>query len=55
MTYSFLSCRIADMAKLKGGLLEKLVPVLLVASIGLAFAVGVLWQKVSQLEGGGTK
>jgi len=43
------------MAKLKGGLLEKLVPVLLVASIGLAFAVGVLWQKVSQLEGGGTK
>ncbi len=36
----------------KGGLLEKLVPILLVASIGLAFAVGMLWQKVQNLEGG---
>ncbi len=34
-------------------LLEKLVPILLVASIGLAFLVGILWQKVSNLEGGG--
>lgn len=41
--------------KLPGNLLERLVPVLLVASIGLAFVVGVLWQKVSQLEGGGVK
>lgn len=35
----------------RGGLLEKLVPVLLIASIALAFFVGVLWQKVSYLEG----
>lgn len=34
-------------------LLEKLVPILLVASIGLAFLVGILWQKVSNLEDGG--
>src|SRR3990172_10709350 len=40
--------------KSKGNLLEKLVPILLVASIGLAFAVGMLWQKVQNLEGGGT-
>ncbi|MFC1600537.1 DsbA family protein [Patescibacteria group bacterium] len=33
-------------------LLEKLVPILLVASIALAFAVGVLWQKVGNLESG---
>ncbi len=30
--------------------LERLIPVLLLASIVLAFAVGVLWQKVSVLE-----
>jgi len=36
----------------KGNLLEKLVPILLFASIVLAFAVGVLWQKVSSLEEG---
>ncbi len=35
------------------GILEKIVPVLLVLSIGLAFMVGVLWQKVSNLEKGG--
>src|SRR3989344_6312937 len=40
--------------KSKSNLLEKLVPILLVASIGLAFAVGMLWQKVKNLEGGGT-
>ena len=40
--------------KSKGNLLEKLVPILLVASIGVAFAVGMLWQKVQNLEGGGT-
>jgi len=34
------------------GLFEKLGPVLLVLSIGLAFGVGVLWQKVSNLEKG---
>lgn len=32
------------------GLLERFVPILLVASIALAFFVGVLWQKVSNLE-----
>lgn len=36
------------------GMLEKLTPVLLVASIFLAFAVGVLWQKVQNLEKGGS-
>ena len=36
----------------KGNFLEKLVPILLVASIGLAFAVGMLWKKVQNLEGG---
>src|SRR3989344_4961217 len=38
--------------KAKNNLLEKLIPVLLVSSIGLAFAVGMLWQKVQNLEGG---
>lgn len=37
----------------RSNLLEKLVPVLLVASIVLAFVVGILWQKVSSLEKGG--
>jgi protein-disulfide isomerase len=42
--------------KSKGSLLEKLLPVLLIASIGLAFFVGLLWQKVQNLESGsGTK
>ena len=40
------------MVKVKESLLEKLVPVLLLASIILAFVVGVLWQKVNNLEGG---
>ena len=45
--------RISDMASKKGkDLLEKLVPVLLIASIALAFTVGVLWQRVVNLEGG---
>ena len=39
---------------LKGNLLERFIPVLLVISVGLAFMVGVLWQKVSTLEKGGT-
>jgi protein-disulfide isomerase len=34
--------------------LERLTPVLLIASIFLAFAVGVLWQKVQNLEKGGS-
>ncbi|MEK7112010.1 MAG: DsbA family protein [Patescibacteria group bacterium] len=36
----------------RGSLLEKFVPILLVISVALAFLVGVLWQKVSFLEGG---
>lgn len=35
-----------------GGLLDRLVPILLLASIALAFIVGVLWQKVNSLEKG---
>lgn len=34
-------------------LFERLAPILVVISIGLAFAVGVLWQKVANLEKGG--
>lgn len=34
-------------------ILERLVPILLLASVVLAFMVGVLWQKVSQLQKGG--
>jgi protein-disulfide isomerase len=37
----------------KKGLIEKIVPVLLVLSIGLAFIVGILWEKVASLEKGG--
>ena len=37
----------------RGGMFEKIAPVLLVLSIGLAFAVGILWEKVSSLEKGG--
>lgn len=37
----------------KTGIFEKIVPILVVLSIGLAFMVGVLWQKVSSLEKGG--
>lgn len=33
-------------------LLERLLPVLLVLTIGLAFGVGILWQKVANLENG---
>jgi len=41
----------AEKAK-SGGLLDRLVPILLLASIAMAFAVGVLWQKVNSLEKG---
>lgn len=40
---------------LKGGILEKFVPVLLILTVGLAFLVGILWQKVSSIEKGNTK
>jgi protein-disulfide isomerase len=39
-------------SKIEGDTLERLVPILLFASIGLAFIVGILWQKVSNLESG---
>ena len=39
-----------DGSKKSSSTLERLVPVLLVLSIGLAFAVGMLWQKVSSIE-----
>ncbi len=38
--------------KIKASILEKLVPVLLLASIVLAFIVGILWQRVSNIEKG---
>ena len=38
------------MAAKNQSLLERFVPILLIASIALAFFVGVLWQKVSKLE-----
>lgn len=43
---------IAMASKVKAGLLEKILPILVVISIGLAFMVGVLWQKVANLEKG---
>jgi len=39
---------------IKENVLEKLLPILLVVTVILAFAVGILWQKVSSLEGGKT-
>lgn len=38
------------MAEESKSILERLVPILLVSSIALAFVVGVLWQKVSNIE-----
>ena len=38
----------------KTGIFERFAPVLLLLSVVLAFVVGVLWQKVSNLENGGT-
>lgn len=38
----------------KQNIFEKLAPILMVLSVGLAFMVGVLWQKVTNLEKGGT-
>ena len=42
------------MAKKSDGFLEKIIPILLISTIGLAFGVGVLWQKVQVLEKNGT-
>ncbi len=38
------------MALKEKNLLERFIPILLIASIALAFVVGVLWQKVGKLE-----
>lgn len=38
----------------KSSIFEKLVPALLIITVGLAFLVGVLWQKVENLGKGGT-
>ena len=40
--------------KSKSSVFEKLVPALLVITVGLAFLVGTLWQKVENLSNGGT-
>lgn len=45
----------ATLRKRRENTLERMVPVLLVASLMLAFAVGILWQKVANLEGGGAR
>ena len=34
------------------GIFEKLIPVFILASVLMAFAVGILWEKVNNLEGG---
>ncbi len=39
--------------KTKPGIFERLAPALFVVTIGLAFMVGILWQKVENLGGGG--
>jgi len=38
--------------KKRSSLINNLLPIFIVASIGLAFAVGVLWQKVQAIESG---
>ncbi len=45
-------CTNLFMALKEKSLLERFVPILLVASIALAFVVGMLWQKVNKLESG---
>jgi protein-disulfide isomerase len=59
LTFKNISGRMVSMLKdvlesSKKGLGEKIVPILLVLSIALAFTVGILWEKVSNLEKGGT-
>ena len=38
------------MAQVKTGIVEKLVPILVVLSIGLSFMIGILWERVSKIE-----
>lgn len=44
----------SESSSTKSNLIEKLVPVLVIISIGLSFSVGYLWQKVETLSKGGT-
>lgn len=37
------------------GIFEKLGPILITISVVMAFAIGILWEKVNNLEGGGAK
>lgn len=37
------------------GVFEKIGPVLIIVSFVMAFAIGILWEKVNSLEGGGAK
>ncbi len=46
--------KVTKEAPVKTSIFEKLVPALLVITVGLAFLVGVLWQKVENLGKGGT-
>lgn len=39
-------------ASSKSGLADRLIPMLVIVSVVLAFGVGILWQRVSNLEGG---
>jgi len=41
--------------KRTAGFLERLTPILLIATIALSFVVGNLWEKVKGLEAGSTK
>lgn len=41
--------------KVEKGIFEKLGPIFIVLSIVMAFVIGILWEKVSSLEGGGSK
>jgi len=41
------------LSSVKGTSFEKFLPILVVITIALSFLVGVLWQKVANLEGGG--
>jgi protein-disulfide isomerase len=55
-TISFMSeeetsSRVRKSRSSRGSIYEKIAPILIFLSIGLAFGVGVLWQKVKSLEG----
>jgi len=46
--------RMPEESASKSSLFERFVPILLLLTVGLAFVVGILWQKVSSIEKGGT-